>query len=177
MADQRKPNHAPLRALEASLRAASPARAVADAPPPKPPKLRRFLGFFQVSLRRPLVRWLVFGTGSVVALALFACVGLWWRLASGPIALDLATPWLTAAIEENFGSGHRVAVGGTLLERDAHGKASLRIRDIVVRDRNGTVVASAPKAEVALSGSSLLSGRPRAERLSLVGAETALRIE
>ena len=96
---------------------------------------------------------------------------------SGPIDLDVATPWLTAAIEENFGSFHHVKVGGTQLERDENGRTSLRIRDIVVRDPDGTVVASAPKAEVGVSGAGLFSGRVRAERLSLVGAEMAVRIE
>ncbi len=119
---------------------------------------------------------LVSGTlGGVVMLALFA---LWWRLSSGPIELDIATPWLTAAIKENFGAGHEVEIGGTQLERDAKkGRTSLRIRDIVVRDADGTIVASAPKAEVGISGVSLLLGRIRAERLSLVGAEMAVRIE
>ena len=73
---------------------------------------------------------------------------LWWRLNSGPIDLDLATPWLTAAIEENFGSQHKVYVGGTQLERDEAGRTSLRIRDIAVRDRDGNVVVSAPKARI-----------------------------
>ena len=73
----------------------------------------------------------------------------WWRLSSGPIELDLATPWLTSAIKENFGAGHEVEIGGTQLERDANGRTSLRIRDIVVRDADGTIVASAPKAESA----------------------------
>src|SRR4030095_2339111 len=113
--------------------------------------------------------------GGVVLLALFA---LWWRLSSGPIELDIATPWLTAAIKENFGPGHEVEIGGTQLERDANKRrTSLCIRDIVVRDADGTIVASAPKAEVAISGASLLAGRIRAERLSLVGAEMAVRIE
>src|SRR5262249_49575690 len=104
--------------------------------------------------------------GGVFLLALFA---LWWRLSSGPIELDIATPWLTAAIKENFGPGHEVEIGGTQLERDANKRrTSLRIRDIVVRDADGTVVASAPKAEVGISGASLLAGRIRAERLSLV---------
>ena len=53
----------------------------------------------------------------------------------------------------------------------------MRIRDIVVRDADGTVVASAPKAEVRVSGAGLLSGRLRAESLNLVGAEMAVRIE
>ena len=53
----------------------------------------------------------------------------------------------------------------------------MRIRDIVVRDADGTVVASAPKAEVHVSGLSLLRGHMRAESLNLVGAEMAVRIE
>jgi hypothetical protein len=115
--------------------------------------------------------------GVMAGVVIIAFVALWWRLANGPIEFDLATPWLTAAIEENFGSNHQVEVGGTQLERDANGRTALRMRDIVVRDRDGTVVASAPKAEVGVSGAGLFSGRVRAERLSLVGAELQVRIE
>ena len=103
------------------------------------------------------------------AVVMIAALGLWWRLSSGPIELNLATPWLKAAIEENFGGNHSVAVGGTQLERDEKGRTSLRLRDIVVRDADGTVVASAPKAEVGLSGRSLLMGKLRAQSLNLVG--------
>ena len=87
------------------------------------------------------------------------------------------TPWLVSAIEENFGSGHRVEVGGTQIERTENGGTAVRIRDIIVRDADGTIVASAPKAEVRVSGMSLLSGHMRAESLNLVGAEMAVRIE
>jgi hypothetical protein len=52
----------------------------------------------------------------------------------------------------------------------------VRIRDIVVRDRDHAVVASAPKAEVKLSGTALLMGQLRAESLNLVDAELAVRI-
>src|SRR6185437_4238528 len=52
-----------------------------------------------------------------------------------------------------------------------------RLRDIVVRDPDGAIVASAPKAEVGLSGRSLLFGQLRAQSLNLVGAEMAVRIE
>ena len=113
----------------------------------------------------------------VAVVLLLSCLALWWRLSSGPIAFDLATPWLAAAIEENFGATHRVEVGGTQLERDQDGRTALRIRDIVVRDASGTEVARAPKAEVGFSASSLLTGRLRAERLSLVGAELSVSID
>jgi Protein of unknown function len=126
----------------------------------------------------PRLRRFAIAGGTLGGLFMLALLALWWRLSSGPIELDIATPWLTAAIKQNFGPGHEVEIGGTQLERDASKRrTSLRIRDIVVRDADGTVVASAPKAEVGISGASLLLGRIRAERLSLVGAEMAVRIE
>jgi hypothetical protein len=126
---------------------------------------------------RPKLRKCSFGAAAMVGLVGIGMLGLWWRLSSGPIDLDLASPWLVAAIEENFGGFHQVKVGGTQLERDANGRTALRMRDIVVRDPDGTIVATAPKAEVGLSSAWLFSGHMRAERLSLVGAEMAVRIE
>src|SRR3954471_7849183 len=102
--------------------------------------------------------------------------GLWWRLGAGPINLEMATPWLAAAIEENIGNGNTVEVGGTQIERAGRIRIAVRIRDITVRDRDHAVVASAPKAEVKLSGTALLMGRLRAESLNLVDAELAVRI-
>ena len=131
------------------------------------------LGLFH----RRMVRRLAAVMGALAILLGLVTGGLWWRLTSGPISLDLVTPWLTAAIEENLGDRYQVEVGGTVIERDENGRTAVRVRDIVVRDSDGTVVASAPKAEVGFSGMSLLSGRPRAESLNLVGAELSLRID
>src|ERR1700722_5193328 len=126
---------------------------------------------------RLLIRRVGIGSAAAAALVLLGVFALLWRLSSGPIQFDVATPWLSAAIKENFGSQHQVQVGGTQIERTANGGAAVRIRDIVVRDPDGTIVASAPKAEVHLSGMSLLGGHMRAESLNLVGAEMAIRIE
>jgi hypothetical protein len=105
------------------------------------------------------------------------CFGaLWWRLGAGPINLDMATPWLAAAIEENIGHGNTVEVGGTQIERAGRIGIAVRIRDIIVRDHDHAIVASAPKAEVRLSGTALLMGRLRAVSLNLVDAELAVRI-
>ena len=123
------------------------------------------------------IRRSAIGIGVLCVLVAAGFLTLWWRLASGPIQLDVATPWLASAIEENFGSHHHVAVGGTQIERTENGGTAVRIRDIVVRDADGSIVASAPKAEVRVSGSGLLSGHLRAESLNLVGAEMAVRIE
>jgi len=137
---------------------------------------------YVVAYRRLLARYRrlirLFGilTSAFAGLLVFGCLGLWWRLAHGPIQLDAFSPWLVAAIEENFGSRERVEVGGTQIERTENG-AAVRVRDIVVRDPDGTVVASAPKAEIRVSGMSLFSGHMRAESLNLVGAAMAVRIE
>ena len=62
--------------------------------------------------------------------------GLWRRLGAGPINLDMATPWLASAIEDNIGQGNTVEVGGTQIERAGRIRIAVRIRDIVVRDRD-----------------------------------------
>ncbi|WP_027553646.1 DUF3971 domain-containing protein [Bradyrhizobium sp. Cp5.3] len=133
------------------------------------------------SLRRWLAadRWLkrlavVIGALVVIFVGCFGA--LWWRLGAGPINLDIATPWLAAAIEDNIGNGNTVEVGGTQIERAGRIRIAVRIRDIIVRDRDHAIVASAPKAEVRLSGTALLMGRLRAESLNLVDAELAIRI-
>src|SRR3984957_7352144 len=114
---------------------------------------------------------------TVLMLTFAVCFGgLWWRLGAGPINLEMATPWLAAAIEENIGHGNTVEVGGTQIERAGKIRIAVRIRNIIVRDRDHAIVASAPKAEVRLSGTALLMGRLRAESLNLVDAELAVRI-
>ena len=110
----------------------------------------------------------------VVASAAFGA--LWLRLGAGPVNLDIVTPWLASAIEENLGHDHKVEVGGTQIERAGRIRVAVRLRDIVVRDMSRNIVASAPKAEVRLSGAGLLTGHLRAETLRLVGAELAVRI-
>jgi hypothetical protein len=196
------PRRAALRGLEDSVRwhreaqasrapastlAQTPAQAVApDAEPddlfadeelpPAMPVRRRTIAIPGI-LRGRAVRRVLITLAALVAIAAVAVGALFYRLSSGPIALDFATDWLAAAIKENLGNSYAVEVGGTVLERDENGRTALRIRDIVVKDGDGAVVANAPRAEVGLAGLSLLTGHPRAESLNLVGAALSLRIE
>jgi len=132
-----------------------------------------------------MLRWLSgerwvrrFAIAIAALLVIFAggFAGLWFRLGAGPINLDIATPWLVAAIEDNIGHGNTVEIGGTQIERAGRIRIAVRIHDMVVRDQDHAIVASAPKAEVRLSGAALLMGRLRAESLNLVDAELAVRI-
>ena len=130
-----------------------------------------------IDRKRPWLRKLTFTAAGLVAVVLIAGGALWWRLLSGPISLDIATPWLTSAVERNFGNRYRIEVGGTLLERDAQGRTALRLRDIVLRDTSGASVAIAPKADIGLSGASFLIGNPRVESFRLVDANMTMRID
>ena len=136
----------------------------------------RLLALPRWLVRERWVRRLVVSIVTVAAVFAVSFAALWWRLGTGPINLDIATPWLAAAIEDNIGHGNTVEVGGTQIERAGRIHVAVRLRDVVVRDQDHAVVASAPKAEVRLSGAELLMGRLRAESLKLVDAELAVRI-
>src|SRR5262245_52237086 len=126
-----EPRHGPrlegLRALEDSFQQHCSARGRRGAESPEHLLRRRSWWRIRGGVHRPLVRRLLFLAGGAVALAGFAVGGLWLRLASGPIELNLASPFLAAAIEENIGRRHEVEIGGTQIERDATGRPSLRI--------------------------------------------------
>ncbi len=128
-------------------------------------------------LRRPRVARGVKIAGVLAVVAALAMGGLWWRLGSGPIPLDIVSPWLMSSLEQRLGGGHRIEFGGTQIERDEDGRTAIRIRDIVVRAADGGVVANAPKADVGVSGMGLLTGTVQAERISLIGAVMSVRIE
>jgi hypothetical protein len=173
-------------ALDAHRRTQGEAPASAGDSDPLPDRrygLRRpgwrlpFNPWFLFDRRHPVLRWTTIAAAAVVALVLAGGGALWWRLGSGPIFLDLATPWITAALEQNLGRGYRVAVGGTQLERDNQGHTALRLRDIVVRDASGATVAMAPKADIGISGTSLLIASPRVESFRLVDANMTIRID
>lgn len=127
-------------------------------------------------LRKPLARKLAIGAGAAILLFAVMVGAFVGRLMLGPIELGIATPVLESAIKQTIGNTHNVEIGGTQIER-VNGRNSIRVRDVIIRDADGAVVAGAPKAEVSVSGTSLLFGRLRVKRLSLVDAELAVRIE
>ncbi|HTO65136.1 MAG TPA: DUF3971 domain-containing protein [Bradyrhizobium sp.] len=111
---------------------------------------------------------------AVIVATLF--VGAWLWLGTGPLPFNIATPWLVDAIQASIGQGNTVEVGGTQIERAGRMHFAVRLRDIIVRDQDHAIVASAPKAEVKVSGWGLLTLHFRAESLKLVDAVLAIRI-
>ncbi len=106
----------------------------------------------------------------IITLALLA--GIVFR---GSFPAGVAGPWITRAIEEKLGPGHRVEIGETWFETDSAGNSLLRVRDLVVRGPDNEIIASAPTAEVELEGG-LFGGNFRARRIDLVNAELTVQI-
>ena len=130
------------------------------------------------SARRPQVRKLAIGVGA--AFAVVSCsdaAGCGCGLRPARSNSISCRPGSLPRSSRISGSDHKVAIAGTQIERDDAGRTAIRILDMQVRDTDGAVVASAPKAEVSVSGASLLRGQVRARRVSLVGAELSVRIE
>ena len=144
---------------------------------PKVPLRLPFNPWSLFGRRHPVIRMVAISLAASLAVILIGSGLLWWRLSSGPIMLDLATPWLASAVEQNLGNRYRVEVGGTQLERDAQGRTALRLRDIVLRDTSGAKVAVAPKAEVGISGAGLMTAQLRAESFRLVDANMTVRVD
>src|ERR1044071_1715603 len=58
---------------------------------------------------RTWIRRTFWVAGIAVGVFLIAAGALWWRLSRGPIEIDVATPWVTTAIGENFAGKHPVS--------------------------------------------------------------------
>jgi hypothetical protein len=84
---------------------------------------------------------LVSAAGLIVA---FAAVFM-FRLSQGPVALTFLKSPLENAINSNL-AGYRVALNDAVIERDSEtGQPRVRLRNIVLQDATGAVIARAPR--------------------------------
>ncbi|WP_029355449.1 DUF3971 domain-containing protein [Bosea sp. 117] len=158
---------------------AAPTRKDANAParPVRRTRLRRVARPCAPSPRSP--RWLRMCGWSALGFAILLLAaggGLYTLFTTGMLTVDMARPYVVQALEERIGGGKTVEIGAITNAGDNDsGETVLRVSDIVVRDPDGEVIASAPQAEVALqSGAMPWSISPR--RIELVGAELTVRI-
>ncbi len=106
--------------------------------------------------------------------AIVVAAGL-WLLDRGPIALTFLTPRVQQTLNENL-TGMRVSLGDVIIERDADsGRPRFRLRNLVLRDDSGNMLARAPRAAVEVNGRALLSGDIVAHQLELIGARLLVR--
>ncbi|MGO4869001.1 MAG: DUF3971 domain-containing protein [Roseiarcus sp.] len=96
-------------------------------------------------------------------------------LALGPINVESLNPRIAQSLEERLGARYAVAIGPTYL-MSMKGGVGLGFGGIVIRDRAGRVVLSAPSGRVGLDALSLLGLQVKVRRLELDGLDLRLRL-
>jgi hypothetical protein len=130
-------------------------------------------GFLQV--RRRSLRVAVFSLLWVLGLIVICAGGFYWRLTQGPLSLAFMGDSIERAINNQL-PGFRIALGETELELDAETRTpNVRVKNIVLHDANGEVIASAPKAGVTLDKANLLQGVVGIQNLDLIGPRINIR--
>jgi Protein of unknown function/AsmA-like C-terminal region len=111
----------------------------------------------------------------VVGLIVICGAAAFWRLNQGPVSLAFMGQSIEQAINRQL-PGFRISLGEAELELDSETRTPhIRVRNLVLSDSDGQVIASAPKAGVALETSSLLKGGLSISSLDLIGPSVNIR--
>jgi hypothetical protein len=111
----------------------------------------------------------------VVGLALVLGAGLYLRLTQGPLSLSFMGATLENAINKQL-PGLKISMGEAELELDGETRTPhVRARNLVLRDADGVLLASAPKAGVTLDKGTLLTGTLSITELELIGPHVNVR--
>ena len=137
-----------------------------DAQPPAPKPRRSGLSHAAVVVAEVV--------GALLVLTVLAVGGLMLRLKSGPIDAPWIGARIEAEIENALGHGLDLVLGPVRIV-DAPGGPRVTVDGIKLRDRDGAVVLSAPRAEATINPLAALSGAAPARRFAVVGLE--LRLE
>ncbi len=106
---------------------------------------------------------------SVALVVLLLVGGIYLRLSQGPISLDFMTSTVQSRINSGL-SGMSMSLGGVVIERPPGEELPrFRLRDLVLRDGNGAVIARAPRAAIGVDERQLWTGTLVPKTLELLG--------
>ncbi|MBL8894082.1 MAG: hypothetical protein JNJ53_05735, partial [Rhizobiales bacterium] len=98
-----------------------------------------------------------------------------WRLSVGPVSISFLNDRIRTEINKSL-DGLQVHLSDAVIERDRKtGMPHVRLRDVVVVDNNGAVIARAPRAAIGLDASALFSANIVPRRLELIGPRILLK--
>lgn len=110
-----------------------------------------------------------------MGIAVIVVAGLYWRLSQGPISLAFLGDSIERAVNAQL-PDLKISLGETEVELDAATLTPhVRTRNIILHDANGQVLASAPRAGVALSAGRLLRGVVSVTELELISPRVSAR--
>jgi hypothetical protein len=111
--------------------------------------------------------------GVLAVVVLLTAVAL-WRLSTGPVQLDFATPRIEAALSDPQ-RGLFVRVGSTELTWAGQRRAiEFHARDVRIRNREGLTIAALPDVAIRLSLRALVQGVVAPTRVEVTGARISV---
>jgi Protein of unknown function/AsmA-like C-terminal region len=112
---------------------------------------------------------------SVTALVVIVGAAFFWRLSQGPVPMSFLNGRIEAAINHQL-QDMNVTLGDAVFELDQKNNVPhVRFRNLVLRDTENNVIASAPRAAVSLDLQDLLTGKITADSLELIGPKISAR--
>jgi Protein of unknown function/AsmA-like C-terminal region len=122
-----------------------------------------------------IARITVLSVLTIVALLVAGAAGLFWRLSQGPVSISFLREGIVAGLNKQLG-GIKVDLGGAILEVDQDTKIpSIRFLNVAVKNAEGEVLATAPKAAVSLDLARLMQAEIVPRSLDLIGPRILAR--
>ena len=122
-------------------------------------------------MTRKVGKWLLVALASVLVATLSALAVLYVQLRQGPITLDFLSGRVATVLNRSVAPlGLHVRFRDVVLERDRQlNLPTIHMRDLLLLDEHGQVLASAPRASISFAASDVLRGHMVARHLELVG--------
>jgi Protein of unknown function/AsmA-like C-terminal region len=112
---------------------------------------------------------------SVLAVVVIVIAAFFWRLNQGPISMSFLNGRIESAVNNQL-KNMKVSLGDAVLELDKKdGQPHVRFRNLVLRDADGNVIASSPRAAVSVDATALLMGKIVTRSLELIGPKISAR--
>ena len=122
-------------------------------------------------MTRTVAKWTLVALACVLVALVSAFTVLYLHLQKGPITLGFLSDRVAAALNRSVQPlGLRVRFRDVVLERDQRNHLpTIRLRDLLLVNARGELLASAPRASMSFTAADLLRGRWQARHLELVG--------
>jgi hypothetical protein len=126
-------------------------------------------------LRHRLAKITVLVLLSITAILVIVGAAFFWRLSQGPVSLDFMTERIERQINKSL-SGMTVDVAGAVFELDSKTNVPhFRLRDLVLLDGSGNLIAKSQRAAISFEGSALFTGSLVPRGIELIGTRILVK--
>ena len=126
-------------------------------------------------MRHRLAKLTVLVLLSITAVLVIVGAAFFWRLSQGPVSLDFMTERIEREINKSL-SGMTVDVAGAVIEMDSKtNDPHFRLRDLVLLDKSGNLIAKSQRAAISFESSALFTGSLVPRGIELIGTRILVK--